>query len=78
MSRGAYALFGVIAAMAADAVSKNSNVKREPVTEPTCYKNKPIPKGLKKFVIDGQEVYAINETNAQRKADKLKGKKSKA
>lgn len=28
----------------------------------------PTPKGLKRFVIDGEEVYAINEKNAIRKA----------
>lgn len=35
-------------------------IKREPIT----------PKGLKKFVIDGKDIYALNERNALRKANK--------
>ena len=35
-------------------------------------KELPIPKGHKKFVIDGKEIYALNYKNAKKKADKLK------
>lgn len=36
-------------------------------------KEPPKPNGLKKFNIDGVEVWAINEKNARRKAAKLGG-----
>lgn len=34
-------------------------------------KNIPKPKGLKKFIIGGKEIWAINEKNANRKYKQL-------
>lgn len=46
-------------------VSLNSNPNPNPNPKPNMN-----PYGLKKFIIDGEEIYAINLKNAKRKANK--------
>ena len=48
-----------------DVVRKTRNVNPEPNKNPNMN-----PYGLKKFIIDGEEIFAINLKNAKRKANK--------
>ena len=65
-------LAAVFAAMAmSDSFPQNYNrVERkliQPKDENTSEKQKPIPKGCKEFVINGEKIIALNRKNAERK-----------
>jgi|LakMenEpi03Aug12_release.lakeMendotaPanAssembly.Ray.scaffolds.fasta_scaffold17891_22 hypothetical protein len=62
-------LYMMSAMFGAEQVFAGEKPKHRPAPEPQP--KDIIPNGLKKFKIDGVEVWAINERNAKRKAKKL-------
>lgn len=66
-------MLAMMAAMFEGGMSPHGSTSiRRPAKEPKPKKDIK-PNGLKLFNIDGIEVWAINEKNARRKADKLGG-----
>lgn len=66
-----------MAALMFAALSESGSENKKPTGKPpknTPRRPAPPPKGLKMFDIDGVQVWAINEKNARRKAEKLTNK----
>lgn len=63
-----YELMAMAAIFGGDNMARDISRRREVDLEAERPKPPP-PKGLKKFFINGQEVWAINEKNAIRKAN---------
>lgn len=64
-----YAMMAAMLESSTSAVERNSLKPKDIDITP---KEPPKPKGLKQFHIDGVEVWAINQKNAERKAKNIK------
>ena len=63
----------MIMALASIGSSNNPGITSGKKLNPKLNKNPNMnPNGLTKFIIDGKEIYALNEKNAIRKANKNK------
>jgi hypothetical protein len=59
--------------MAMAAMCSETNKRNKPKQgRPIDFDNLPRPKGMNPFIIEGIEVWALNEKNAKRKAKKIK------